>query len=298
MSLAIEEPAAKSNTLFLDLLALLPSLSKTANTTTRQPLSSSTTAVANKPKMSNGMTPGKTAKKWDDTADKNLLLQIIAGQDVRVDYGLVAPKFNCTPSAIKQRVLKLKNQAKEAGYAVGPEGAAAAGGDGDGGNTDGNGGAAGKKKEAGKGKAPAAGKGSGKGKGKAKEGVTSEENETSAGAGAANGETMAAKKKRGRKTDNDEGKVASATKKQKTTTNAATATKGKAAVAKGKKAAATAREVSPNATSSAPSDAETIKEEGVEDHEGKTFRYEDTMKVEGGESEENQAGSAKPNTEI
>lgn len=213
-----------------------------------------------------------------DTADKNLLLQIIAGQDVRVDYGLVAPKFNCTPSAIKQRVLKLKNQAKEAGYAVGPDGAAAASGDGDGGKTEGNGSTASKKKELGKGKAPAAGKGSGKGKGEAKEPVTSEENETSAGAGAANGETMA-NKKRGRKTNKDEGKVAPANKKQKTATNAATAIKGKAAVAKGKKAApATAREASPNVTSLAYSDPETI--------------------TEGGASEEDKAGSAKPSTKI
>ncbi|KAI4087916.1 MAG: hypothetical protein LQ344_006464 [Seirophora lacunosa] len=278
MSLPIEEPATNSNTLFLNLLARVPSSSKTTNTTHPPPLSSFTTAVANKPKMSNGMASGKTMKKWDDTADKNLLLQIIAGQDVRVDYGLVAPKFNCTPSAIKQRVLKLKNQAKEAGYAVGPDGAAAASGDGDGGKTEGNGSTASKKKELGKGKAPAAGKGSGKGKGEAKEPVTSEENETSAGAGAANGETMA-NKKRGRKTNKDEGKVAPANKKQKTATNAATAIKGKAAVAKGKKAApATAREASPNVTSLAYSDPETI--------------------TEGGASEEDKAGSAKPSTKI
>ncbi|KAI4116443.1 MAG: hypothetical protein LQ345_003138 [Seirophora villosa] len=274
MSLPIEEPATNSNTLFLNLLARLPSSSKTANITHPPPLSSFTTAVANKPKMSNG----KTMKKWDDTADKNLLLQIIAGQDVRVDYGLVAPKFNCTPSAIKQRVLKLKNQAKEAGYAVGPEGAATTSGDGDGGETEGNGSTASKKKVLGKGKAPAAGQGSGKGKGKGKEPVTSEENETSAGAGAADGETMA-NKKRGRKTNKDEGKAAPANKKQKTTTNAATATKGKAAVAKGKKAAAaTAREASPTVTSFAYSDPETI--------------------TEGGESEEDKAGSAKPSTKI
>ncbi|KAL8954409.1 MAG: hypothetical protein Q9193_007258, partial [Seirophora villosa] len=162
MSLPIEEPATKSNILFLNLLDRRPSSSKTANTTHLPPLSSFTIPVANKPKMSNGMAPGKSAKKWDDTADKNLLLQIIAGQDVRVDYALVAPKFNCTPSAIKQRVLKLKNQAKEAGYAVGSGGAAAASGDGDGGETEGNGGAASKKKGAAKGKVPAAGKGSGK----------------------------------------------------------------------------------------------------------------------------------------
>ncbi|KAI4175938.1 MAG: hypothetical protein LQ348_006077 [Seirophora lacunosa] len=278
MSLPIDEPATNSNTLFLNLLARVPSSSKTPNTTHPPPLSSFTTAVANKPKMSNGMASGKTMKKWDDTADKNLLLQIIAGQDVRVDYGLVAPKFNCTPSAIKQRVLKLKNQAKEAGYAVGPDGAAAASGDGDGGKTEGNGSTASTKKELGKGKAPAAGKGSGKGKGKAKEPVTSEENEMSGGAGAANGETMA-NKKRGRKTNKDEGKVAPANKKQKTTTNAATAIKGKAAVAKGKKAGpATAREASPNVTSLAYSDPETI--------------------TEGGESEEDKAGSAKPSTKI
>ncbi|KAL8934517.1 MAG: hypothetical protein Q9216_005875 [Gyalolechia sp. 2 TL-2023] len=65
--------------------------------------------------------PGQQEGKmnWDDTGDKNLLLTIIAGQEVRVDYALVAPVFGCSVSAVKQRVLKLKKEAKEAGFALG-----------------------------------------------------------------------------------------------------------------------------------------------------------------------------------
>ncbi|KAL8825482.1 MAG: hypothetical protein Q9170_007770 [Blastenia crenularia] len=73
--------------------------------------------------------PGPRAgtMNWDDTADKNLLLQIIAGQDVRVDYTLLAPAFGCTVSAVKQRVLKLKRDAKAHGFALKPTDVSSAG---------------------------------------------------------------------------------------------------------------------------------------------------------------------------
>ncbi|KAL8914288.1 MAG: hypothetical protein Q9171_001070 [Xanthocarpia ochracea] len=55
---------------------------------------------------------------WDDTADKNLLLQLISGVDVKLDYTIAATKFGCTVSAVRQRVGKLKLQAKEHGFAL------------------------------------------------------------------------------------------------------------------------------------------------------------------------------------
>ncbi|KAL8857747.1 MAG: hypothetical protein Q9178_005647 [Gyalolechia marmorata] len=56
--------------------------------------------------------------KTPDTADKNLLLQLISGVDVKLDYTVAATKFGCTVSAVRQRVGKLKLQAKEHGFAL------------------------------------------------------------------------------------------------------------------------------------------------------------------------------------
>ncbi|KAI4171215.1 MAG: hypothetical protein LQ343_004421 [Gyalolechia ehrenbergii] len=187
--------------------------------------------------------PGQQEGKmnWDDTADKNLLLQIIAGQDVRVDYSLVAPVFGCSVSAVKQRVLKLKKEAKEAGFNLGAKpGDTSAGNE-----TDGS---------------PLKGKNA-KGKGKAKK-----NNEDGDGEKAA----TPAKKPRGRKPKGDSETKPSPAKKQKKgndgDVSTATPTKGK-----GKKDAKADKEASSAAATEGfatpySSEATTVKMEGVDEN--------------------------------
>ncbi|KAL9025807.1 MAG: hypothetical protein Q9196_005430 [Gyalolechia fulgens] len=178
-----------------------------------------------------------------DAADKSLLLQIIAGQDIRIDYGLVAPSFGCSASAVKQHVLKLKKEAKEAGFMLGSKpGDTSAGNE-----TDGSP----QKAKSTKGKTSnAAAKG--KGKRPANDGEDSEE--------AAAATLTPAKKPRTRKPKGDDGGsgAASPAKKPKKMTEG-----------KGKQVAKAEEEASPAAAtdgSATPpsSEATTIKMEDVE----------------------------------
>ncbi|KAL8920983.1 MAG: hypothetical protein Q9172_004270 [Xanthocarpia lactea] len=104
--------AKSCHNLFLTLLYSLPP----AGTSTNPINLDDSISKFNPPSQSKMVQEGKM--NWDDTADKNLLLQLISGVDVKLDYTVAATKFGCTVSAVRQRVGKLKLQAKEHGFAL------------------------------------------------------------------------------------------------------------------------------------------------------------------------------------
>ncbi|KAL8714042.1 MAG: hypothetical protein Q9225_006662 [Loekoesia sp. 1 TL-2023] len=243
---------SRCNDLFLSLLATLPEPGSTAANPIK--ISSTPPRLFQKFGSVAKMGGGSGSMTWDDTADKNLLLQIIAGQDVRVDYALVAPYFGCSVSAIKQRVLKLKNQAKEQGFALKPNEASP------GNDTDSP-----LKGKTAKGKAAATKNGT---KGKAKETASNEDGAAAAGEG---DNSATPTKKRGRKPKADGETKTSPAKKQKKEDNndminvAPTKAKGKKTANANTSSSATA--ANEGSASRSSSEATTIKMEGVEDND-------------------------------
>ncbi|KAL8700012.1 MAG: hypothetical protein Q9201_005677 [Fulgogasparrea decipioides] len=55
----------------------------------------------------------KQTMKWDDGAEKYLLMKMIADQEIKLDYPTLAYQFGCSVNAVQQRACKLKRDAKE-----------------------------------------------------------------------------------------------------------------------------------------------------------------------------------------
>ncbi|KAL8726667.1 MAG: hypothetical protein Q9181_005956, partial [Wetmoreana brouardii] len=54
------------------------------------------------------------------TTNKNYLMAIIAGQDVKPNHNMLASKFGCSASASRQQWAKLKNEALASGFSMEP----------------------------------------------------------------------------------------------------------------------------------------------------------------------------------
>ncbi|KAL8750922.1 MAG: hypothetical protein Q9184_006244 [Pyrenodesmia sp. 2 TL-2023] len=260
--------SSKCNTLFLSLLSSLP------GSTSTNPLSLDLDNSAQLPPTLSNQTPsliitlkmppgqgllGKTMN-WDDTADKNLLLELICDSDFKPNFPRTAAKFGITPSAASQRLGKLKKKAREGGFALGGGEAAAANDDTEAGT--------GIKAKTTKGKAAAAAA-AGK-KGKAAE--MTDDNDVSSGGDA----KPAPAKKRARKANNNEGDTPAA--KKAKGANGAAAVKGKKGknAVKNETASLPLKEERAVSSPAADSEATTVKEEGAdEEREIKHYRFED-----------------------